>query len=69
MVYELYSILIHDGSAYGGHYYAFIKSFEDQKWYKFNDTQITEINVSIISSSFGGNKTSGYMLFYKEVDE
>jgi len=36
-VYELYSILIHRGGAYGGHYYAFIKSFENGKWYEFND--------------------------------
>lgn len=38
LVYELYSILIHSGGAYGGHYYTYIKSFEDQKWYCFNDS-------------------------------
>ena len=27
-VYELYSIMIHSGSAAGGHYYAYIKSFK-----------------------------------------
>lgn len=31
-VYELYSVLIHRGSALGGHYYAYIKSFETSKW-------------------------------------
>jgi hypothetical protein len=36
-IYELFSVLIHSGSAMGGHYYAFIKSFENGKWYKFND--------------------------------
>ncbi len=30
--YELYSVLVHSGSAIGGHYYAFIKSFEKDKW-------------------------------------
>jgi hypothetical protein len=29
LVYELYSVLVHSGSAMGGHYYAYIKSFED----------------------------------------
>ena len=37
-VYELYSILIHRGGAFRGHYFAFIKSFDDGKWYEFNDT-------------------------------
>ncbi len=32
-VYELYSVLIHRGSALGGHYYAYIKSFDTDKWY------------------------------------
>ena len=36
-VYQLFSILIHSGSAMGGHYYAYIKSFEDGHWYNFND--------------------------------
>ena len=30
-VYELFSIMIHSGSAMGGHYFAYIKSFEDSK--------------------------------------
>ena len=42
-VYELYSIMIHSGGAFGGHYYAYIKSFEDGKWYNFNDSSVTEI--------------------------
>jgi ubiquitin carboxyl-terminal hydrolase 47 len=28
-VYDLYAILIHQGGAFGGHYFAYIKSFED----------------------------------------
>ena len=40
-VYELFSILIHSGSAQGGHYYTYIKSFEDGMWYNFNDSTVT----------------------------
>ena len=32
-VYELYAVLVHAGTQGGGHYYAYIKSFEDKKWY------------------------------------
>jgi ubiquitin carboxyl-terminal hydrolase 47 len=28
-VYDLYSIVFHSGNASGGHYYVYIKSFED----------------------------------------
>jgi ubiquitin carboxyl-terminal hydrolase 47 len=28
-LYELYAVLIHSGSALGGHYYAYIRSLED----------------------------------------
>lgn len=30
--YELFSIMIHSGSATGGHYYAYIKCFETNQW-------------------------------------
>jgi ubiquitin carboxyl-terminal hydrolase 47 len=46
---------VHSGGAYGGHYFAYIKSFEDGKWYDFNDTRISELDVAeIVAHSFGG---------------
>ena len=36
--------MIHSGSALGGHYYAYIKSFQDSRWYNFNDSNVTEID-------------------------
>ena len=71
-VYELYSILIHRGGAFGGHYYAYIKSFEDGKWYNFNDTSVSEISVKDIPGQcFGGISSvgSGYMLMYRQIAE
>ena len=43
-VYELFSVMVHSGGAFGGHYYAYIKSFSDNKWYEFNDTDVKEID-------------------------
>lgn len=37
-MYELCSVLIASGGAMGGHYFAYIYSFERKKWYNFNDT-------------------------------
>lgn len=71
-VYELFAILIHSGSALGGHYYAYIKSSSDAKWYNFNDSSVTalaEKNVNDeIAKMFGGNATSAYMLEYRRHD-
>ena len=66
-VYELYSVLVHSGGAMGGHYYTYIKSFEDGKWYNFNDSMVSGINEDEIAKVFGdkyGGATA-YMLMYK----
>ena len=75
-VYELFSILIHSGSALGGHYYAYIKSFENHKWYSFNDSTVTEIQQEDIQKVYGGSASSfsssyssnAYLLMYRRVD-
>ena len=66
--YELYSILVHRGGAFGGHYYAFIKSFENATWYEFNDTSVSEMDITTIETKcFGGDSSyaTAYMLMYK----
>ena len=70
-VYELYSIMIHSGGAYGGHYYAYIKSFEDGKWYNFNDSTVSELaSEEEIFKTFGDSKGSSgtaYLLMYRKI--
>lgn len=41
--YQLFSVMIHSGSALGGHYYAYIWSFEKEKWFCFNDSSVTPV--------------------------
>lgn len=58
----------------GGHYYAYIKSFEDGKWYNFNDSNVSVIPANDvneeISKMFGGDSsTSAYMLQYRKYDK
>lgn len=81
MVYELYAILIHDGGAHAGHYYAYIKDFSDGQWYKFNDVMVYKISFLEIISTFGQkqtkkrkfghyreNRANAYMLMYRHID-
>ncbi|CDW83714.1 ubiquitin carboxyl-terminal hydrolase family protein [Stylonychia lemnae] len=69
-VYELYSVLIHSGSAMGGHYYCYIKSTDDGKWYNFNDTSVSEIQQDEVLKTFGDKFGSGggtaYLLKYRK---
>ena len=74
-VYELFSVIVHSGSALGGHYYAYIKSFENSKWYNFNDSSVSEISPEDIHKVYGGQNSSSYsyssnayLLMYRKVD-
>lgn len=79
-VYDLFAIMIHSGSASGGHYYAYIKDFNSCKWYSFNDQTVSPITQDDIQKSFGGgstktyysgaysSSTNAYMLMYRQVD-
>lgn len=65
--YYLHSILIHAGQADSGHYYSFIFDFDQQKWRKYNDIQITEETEENVFQSAIGDPTSAasaYGLIY-----
>ena len=74
MNYELTGILIHSGaSLQSGHYYSFIKDQETNKWYKFNDSTISEYDIdNDLEKECFGNVDSkinqygkgAYLLFY-----
>nr|XP_039253989.1 ubiquitin carboxyl-terminal hydrolase 47-like [Styela clava] len=78
--YELFSVMIHSGSAVGGHYYAYIKSFDDGQWYSFNDQIVSPISQEDIEKSYGGSggrssystsfssSTNAYMLMYRQIN-
>lgn len=53
-VYELFAVMIHSGSAQGGHYFAYIRSFDTGQWYNFNDSSVTAIDENALKDVFGG---------------
>lgn len=59
--YELYGVCNHSGGVMGGHYTSYVKN-ANKKWYHYNDTSVSEINItdSIISSK-------AYVLFYRKI--
>jgi ubiquitin carboxyl-terminal hydrolase 47 len=78
-VYELFSIVIHSGTANGGHYYAYIKSFEDGDWYCFNDGNVSFIDKNEIKDIFGEKNSekinkykstnTAYYLSYRKIEK
>ena len=72
--YELFSLLMHSGSALSGHYFAYIKELHSGKWYKFNDSDVTVASADELEKAMGvggerGSGPSTYMSFYRRVDD
>lgn len=58
ILYELVGIVVHSGQANAGHYYSFVKeNNSEEKWLKFNDTSVEELNFTdsvLADECFGG---------------
>ena len=53
--YRLVGVLVHAGVAQGGHYYSFIKDRTSNKWYRFDDEDVTPFDPALIEQEcFGG---------------
>ena len=59
--YVLHSVLVHSGSVYGGHYYAYIAPNplqDNERWYKFDDDMVTVVSKKqAVDAHFGGMMT------------
>ncbi|CAK82799.1 unnamed protein product (macronuclear) [Paramecium tetraurelia] len=76
-MYILKGVLVHVGSAEGGHYYSYIRDVD--KWYEFNDKVICPFQIENLKTEcFGGannnlsewgmsNSKNAYILFYEKV--
>ncbi len=62
--YDLYGVVYHMGSLSGGHYIAYTKNPINDKWYRFNDSEVCYIPDEDIENEImnGGS----YILFYKK---
>ncbi|KAM3720075.1 Ubiquitin carboxyl-terminal hydrolase [Dirofilaria immitis] len=74
-LYELFSVMVHQGSASGGHYFAYIKNMDQDRWFCFNDSSVTHASIEDIHRTFGGSSggwssgnTNAYMLMYRQID-
>lgn len=64
--YYLHAIMIHQGYADSGHYYAFIYDRKSKTWWRFNDHTVTKESEEVVfSESYGGGQPkTAYCLIY-----
>lgn len=64
--YRLHAVLVHEGQANAGHYWAFIYDQPRRRWLKYNDISVTESSWEELErESFGGlRNASAYCLMY-----
>lgn len=70
--FDLYGVLVHSGSSYSGHFYAYLRPNLGDKWYQFNDSTVSEVSEEeAIAKNFGSESTSysAYMLIYTKESE
>ncbi|KFP66004.1 Ubiquitin carboxyl-terminal hydrolase 8 [Cariama cristata] len=61
--YNLFSVSNHYGGLDGGHYTAYCKNASKQRWFKFDDHEVSEISASSVKSS------AAYILFYTSFEQ
>eukprot|EP00308_Calcidiscus_leptoporus_P022155 CAMPEP_0119367902 /NCGR_PEP_ID=MMETSP1334-20130426/14629_1 /TAXON_ID=127549 /ORGANISM="Calcidiscus leptoporus, Strain RCC1130" /LENGTH=356 /DNA_ID=CAMNT_0007384421 /DNA_START=39 /DNA_END=1109 /DNA_ORIENTATION=+ len=54
-VYKLHAVLSHQGTASSGHYVSYVRPGNGNKWYKFDDTRVSEVpEHAAVVEQFGG---------------
>lgn len=69
--YKLHAVLVHEGQANAGHYWAYIFDHNREWWMKYNDISVTKSSWEELErDSFGGYRNaSAYCLMYISVKE
>uniref|UniRef100_A0A452EYM2 Ubiquitin carboxyl-terminal hydrolase 28 n=1 Tax=Capra hircus TaxID=9925 RepID=A0A452EYM2_CAPHI len=64
--YRLHAVLVHEGQANAGHYWAYVYNQPRQVWLKYNDISVTESSWEELErDSYGGQRNvSAYCLMY-----
>ncbi|CAD5116943.1 DgyrCDS5782 [Dimorphilus gyrociliatus] len=58
--YDLTGVIVHQGTAGGGHYTAYACNAPSQSWYEYDDQSVTEVDIQTVESA------EAYVLFYKK---
>ncbi|KAI8484119.1 hypothetical protein Bbelb_380730 [Branchiostoma belcheri] len=67
--YQLHAVLVHEGQASAGHYWAYVRDHTQNRWLKFNDVTVTGMSWGeLLRESEGGyHHASAYCLMYIDI--
>eukprot|EP00730_Choanoeca_flexa_P016713 TRINITY_DN7958_c0_g1_i6.p1 TRINITY_DN7958_c0_g1~~TRINITY_DN7958_c0_g1_i6.p1 ORF type:complete len:858 (+),score=246.12 TRINITY_DN7958_c0_g1_i6:116-2689(+) len=74
-MYRLHAVFIHQGGAGAGHYQAYIRNAELNKWHCYNDSVVREVELQeVLDVGVGGstpmdNNKNAYMLMYHHAQQ
>ena len=67
-MYDLFAVLMHSGTANGGHYFSYIRT-PHGPFLEFNDTNVWNVPEDALEQAYGGGKGAcAYMLIYRARD-
>lgn len=66
LIYDCYAVSNHYGQMGFGHYTAFARSFHNNKWHEFDDSNVSEISDENAKDKIVGS--AAYSLFYRRRD-
>ncbi len=62
--YELFAVWIHSGVATTGHYWAYLRDFKANKWRKFNDVFVSDVDEKTVFEDAIGGSNSGVSAYF-----
>jgi ubiquitin C-terminal hydrolase len=65
--YKLYAVSMHSGSLAGGHYTTMARNYINDRWYRFDDSHVEEIDSKSVVVPF--NARQAYVLIYLKHNE
>ena len=66
--YRLHSVFIHRGDVTHGHYWIYIYDFVGNRWFKYNDESVTEVEEKVVFANDSAEGAGPYFLTYVKED-
>jgi ubiquitin carboxyl-terminal hydrolase 25 len=66
--YRLHSVFIHRGDVTHGHYWIYIYDFAGNRWFKYNDESVTEVDEKVVFANDSAEGAGPYFLTYVKED-
>ncbi|KAG9298861.1 hypothetical protein G9A89_015882 [Geosiphon pyriformis] len=67
--YRIHAVFIHSGQANFGHYWIYIYDFEKDRWFRYNDSHVTEVLETEVFADTTGSFANPYCMVYVRAND